>query len=171
MTISNQTKQQEQFLTKAHHDYEKGMNTYTFFKVHNHAMSRDLVQDTFIKTWAYITKGGNIETVKPFLYHILNHLIIDEYRKKKVVSLDVLIENGFQKSSDQHKRVVDILDGRIAILLIGDLSKKYAKVMHMRYAQDLSVQEISHITRQSKNAVTVRLSRGLVQLRALYNHK
>ena len=34
----------------AHHDFEKGLNSRAYFKVHNHETGEDLVQDTFTKT-------------------------------------------------------------------------------------------------------------------------
>ncbi|OGZ46268.1 MAG: hypothetical protein A3J54_00485 [Candidatus Ryanbacteria bacterium RIFCSPHIGHO2_02_FULL_45_13b] len=57
MMTKKQDVQQKAVLTLAYHDYAKGMNSYSFFKVHNHATSDDLVQDAFIKTWGYLTKG------------------------------------------------------------------------------------------------------------------
>lgn len=168
MTPKQKT-QREEKLTVAHHDYEKGMNSYAFFKVNNRVTSQDLVQDTFIKTWHYLVKGGKIGLMKPFLYHILNHLIIDEYRKHKTTSLDVLIEKGFEPSVDHSENIFNVFDGKAALLFIKYLPIKYAKVMRMRYAQDLSIREISLITGQSKNAVTVQIHRGLVKLKLLYN--
>ena len=145
------------------------MNSYSFFKVHNHATSDDLVQDTFIKTWSYLAKGGKIEIMKAFLYHILNQLIIDEYRKHKATSLDVLLEKGYEPSVDHSERVFNVFDGKAALLLIQHLPTKYQTVMRMRYAQDLSLREISLITGQSTNAVAVQAHRGLIKLKKLYN--
>ncbi|PIR60956.1 MAG: hypothetical protein COU68_01975, partial [Candidatus Pacebacteria bacterium CG10_big_fil_rev_8_21_14_0_10_45_6] len=79
-------------LTLAHRDFAKAMNSYSYFKVHNHSTSDDLVQDTFIKTWSYLARGGKIDLMKAFLYHVLNNLIIDEYRKRKNLSLDSLMD-------------------------------------------------------------------------------
>jgi len=158
-------------LNLAHHDYAKGMNLYSFFKVHNHGVSEELVQDTFMKTWKYLVKGGKIEFMRAFLYHVLNELIIDEYRKHKTISLDVLIERGYEPGIDHTEKVFNILDGKSALLLIQHLPVKYRRVMKMRYAQDLSLQEISLITGQSRNAVAVQVHRGLAKLKLLYNHK
>ncbi|OHB08875.1 MAG: hypothetical protein A3I86_00780 [Candidatus Zambryskibacteria bacterium RIFCSPLOWO2_02_FULL_39_14] len=169
MTKKQDTRQKA-ILTLAHHDYAKGMNSYSFFKVHNHATSDDLVQDTFIKTWSYLTKGGKIDIMKAFLYHILNQLIIDEYRKRKTTSLDVLLEKGFEPSVDHSERIFNVFDGKAALLLIQHLPAKYQTVMRMRYAQDLSLKEISLITGQSRNAVAVQSHRGLEKLKVLYNH-
>jgi len=162
--------QQKAVLTAAHRDYAKGLNAHAFFKIHNHAMGEDLVQDTFMKTWSYLVKGGKIDIMKAFLYHILNNLIVDEYRKRKTTSLDVLIEKGYTPGKDYSERLVNALDGKAALLLIQRLPERYKKVMRMRYIQDLSLAEMSLITGQSKNTIAVQLHRGLEKLKLLYNH-
>lgn len=159
----------EQLFTQAHHDFDKGLNAHAFLKIHNHATSGDLVQDTFIKTWSYLLKGGKIDTMKAFLYHVLNNLIIDQYRKHKTTSLDILLEKGYEpKATDPPEHLLNILDGKAALLLIARLPISYQKVMRMKYIQDLSLQEMSLITGQTKNALAVQLHRGLEKLKILY---
>lgn len=157
-------------MTSAHHDFEKGLTARAFFKVHNKATSDDLVQDTFMKTWSYLVKGGKIDLMKAFLYHVLNNLIIDEYRKHKTSSLEELLEKGFQPASD-HTRLFDTLDGKATMLLIQLLPDKYQKVIRMRYVQDLSLEEIAVLTGETKNAIAVQMHRGLKKLRDLYEHR
>ena len=167
MTPQQKVRQQA-VLTLAHNDYEKGLNAHAFFKIHDHAMGEDLVQDTFMKTWAYLVKGGKIDVMKAFLYHVLNNLIIDEYRKRKTTSLDVLLEKGYEPSIDHAENLFNILDGKAALLLIQRLPIKYQKVMRMRYTQSLSLKEMAIITGQSKNAMAVQVHRGLGKLKLLY---
>ncbi len=167
---SKEEKKQNMILTTAHHDFHRGMKRYSFFKVANQATSNDLVQDTFTKTWKYLVKGGKVILMKSFLYHILNDLIIDEYRKNKSVSLDSLIENGFEPKSEENEHHMNIFDGKIALNLIKLLPTKYCKVMKMKYAQNLTLSEISLITGQSKNTVAVQIHRGIEMLRILYSH-
>ncbi len=155
-------------LTVAHHDYEHGLNARALFKVQNQATSEDLVQVTFMKTWVYLAKGGKIDIMKAFLHHVLNGLIIDEYRKRKTTSLDSLLEKGFEPSYDNNERTLDVFDGKIAIDLINHLPKKYQKVMRMRYVQELTLKEMSLITGQSKNTIAVQAHRGLEKMKELY---
>lgn len=156
-------------LSRAHHDYEQALKRHSFFKLGNQALGNDLVQDTFIKTWSYLVKGGKIEVMKAFLYHVLNNLIVDEYRKRKSVSLDLLLEKGFEPSAvDQLGKFSDLLDGKKAALLIQKLPEKYRRVITMRYVQDLTLKEISLITGLSKNTITVQAYRGLEKLKVLY---
>lgn len=127
------------------------------------------MQSTFIKTWGYLVKGGKIDLMRAFLYHILNDLIVDEYRKRKTTSLDVLAEKGFEPSIDYSRRLFNILDGKAALLLINQLPEKYQKIMNMRYVQDLSLKEMSTTTKQTKETIAVQLFRGLEKLKLLYN--
>lgn len=168
MMTQKQKTERQKMLTVAHHDYESGLNNHAFFKTHDHTLGEDLVQDTFLKTWKYLAKGGKIDVMKAFLYHILNHLIVDQYRKHKTTSLDVLIEEGFEPGIDHKERLFNFLDGKRAISLIADLPEKYNKVMRMRYIQDLSLKEISLITGQSQNTAAVQVHRGLAKLKILY---
>ncbi|MFA6353420.1 MAG: RNA polymerase sigma factor [Candidatus Paceibacterota bacterium] len=156
-------------LTKAHNNFEKGLNARAYFKLSNHETGEDLVQHTFMKTWIYLVKGGKIEIMRAFLYHVLNNLIVDEYRKRKTTSLDVMMEKGFEPEAEDPKRLFNVLDGKVALLLIERLPEMYKKVMRMKYVQDLSIKEISLITGTSKATVAVQLHRGLEKLKILYN--
>ena len=160
---------QQIILTSAYNEYGKWLASRAFFKTSDHAMSQDLVQDTFTKTWSYLLKGGKVEIMKAFLYHVLNHLIVDEYRKHKSASLDSLTEQGFEPSAgDPSVRLFDSLDGKALVLLIQCLPAAYQKVIRMRYVQELSLKEISLITGKTRNAIAVQVHRGLAKLKSLY---
>jgi RNA polymerase sigma-70 factor (ECF subfamily) len=167
MTLKQEA-QRDKILTAAHHEYEKGLITHAFFKINNRAMGQDMVQDTFVKTWVYLAKGGKIDVMKAFLYHVLNNLIVDEYRRRKTTSLDGLMEKGFEPTTGNARSLIESLDGKAAMVLIARLPRAYQKVMRMRYVQDLSLKEMSFITGQSRNALAVQAHRGLEKLKVLY---
>ena len=160
--------QMQEILALAHRNHAKGLNARAFFKVHDHEIGEDLVQDTFMKTWSYLVKGGKIDVMKAFLYHVLNNLIIDQYRKHKTSSLDTLIESGFEPGIDNTESLMNVLDGKGALLLIQRLPVAYQKIMRMRYIQGLSLKEMSLITGQTKNTIAVQAHRGLEILKTLY---
>jgi RNA polymerase sigma-70 factor (ECF subfamily) len=168
MTASQIAKLQT-VLTNAHHEYEEALTSRAYFKIRDKSVCKDLVQDTFLKTWRYLVKGGKVHTMKAFLYHILNCLIVDEYRKHKTVALDVLTEKGFEPSFDNTENHLNFLDGEAVLPLIKKLPEIYRGVMRMRYVQDLTLEEISVITGQPKNTVAVQIHRGLIKLKLLYN--
>lgn len=162
-------------MTLAHLEYSKGLNSHAFFKLNNHAIGEDLVQDTFLKTWTYLVKGGEIILMKAFLYHVLNNLIIDEYRKRKNISLDDLLEKGYEaKDVDQENsisRSSDRLEGENAVELLESLPDLYRDIMNMKYVEDMSISEISNRTKKTKNSITVLLHRGLEKLKRLHANR
>lgn len=171
MITQTQMRRQRIVLTVAYANYKKGLLRYASGKTDDSALPDDLVQNTFLKTWGYLVRGGKVDVMEAFLFHILKALIIDEYRKRKVGSLDVLIEKGFEPAFDETRRLVDTLDGKQAVVLIGKLPVPYQKIMRLRYVQDLSIKEISLITSQSQNTVAVQAHRGLKKLKELYAHE
>lgn len=169
ITQEKEAQQLETVFMRAYRDYAQGLNAHAFFKVHDHTIGEELVQDTFIKTWSYLVKGGKIDMMRAFLYHVLKGLIVDEYRKHTTNSLDAMFEKGFEPSMGDPARLANVFDGRKAILLIARLPRKYQKVMRMRYVQDLSLTEIALITGQSKNTIAVQTHRGLAKLKMFYH--
>ncbi len=155
-------------MTIAHGDYRSILLKRALYKTNDPEVSKDLVQTTFLKTLLYLQKGEKVDLMRSFLYHVLNALIIDEYRKNKMMSLDVILEKGFEFGNDDHDRNIDILDGKEIILLIPQLPKKYEQIIRMRYIKNLSLKEISLITGQSENTVAVQAHRGLIKLKKLY---
>ena len=155
-------------LALAHTEYNHSLNLHAYFKTHNKFLSEDLVQETFLKTWSYLVKGGEIVLMKAFLYHVLNNLIIDEYRKKKTTSLDDLLEKGYEPSVGGKEKLLNFLDGSRATELMEKLPKKYREVMKSRYKEEMSLEEISEATGKTKNAIAVQLHRGLAKLKALH---
>ncbi len=165
-TIMEQNRQE--IFIRAYGDYEKSLLRRSLFKVGDKALADDLVQTTFLKTWEYLVKRGNIDSMKAFLFNVLNNLIVDEYRKEKPVSLDVLSEGGFHVEIDDSEQLFNIIDGKNAIMMIPLLSEKYRKVITMRYLEDLPLKDIALATNQSKNTVAVQIHRGVEKLAILF---
>lgn len=157
-------------ITVAHDNHNDGLLRRALYKTSDSEVSKDMVQTTFLKTLTYLQKGGKIDLMRSFLNHVLNDLIVDEYRyrKNKTSSLDVLLENGFEPGMDDSKRHIDVLDGKAIILLIPQLPKKYEVVVRLRYLNGLSLKEMALITGQSENTVAVQVHRGMAKLKKLY---
>lgn len=151
----------------AHVLHQTNLTKRAVYKTNDVDLGEDLVQVTFLKTLLYLRRGGKIHVMRAFLNHVLSDLITDEYRKRKVVSLDKLLENGLEIGVDNSERQVDVLDGKQIVDLIDQLPAKYRVVMRMRYMQDLSLKEMSLITGQSQNTIAVQSHRGMQKLRAI----
>lgn len=79
--------------------YTSELYSWAFHKVSDPELARDLVQDTFLAVAEKISTFKGESSPKTWLFSILNHKIIDFYRKK--VNKPVSIENQtFQKFFD-----------------------------------------------------------------------
>lgn len=161
-------KAQEEFIA-GYDKWSDDLFRYAYFKVSNRDLALDLVQDTFTKSWEYITSGNKVKKLRPFLYKTLRNLIIDHYRKKKSESLDNLIEEGFDFGYDETDMIENKLLGENIWDKIKDLDDKYQEVLMLRYADDLSITEISALIKESENNVSVRIHRGLTKLKEISN--
>jgi len=101
---------------------------------------------------------------------VLNNSIVDEYRKRKTVSLDLLLKKGFEPQIEVFsERLVNIIDAKDVYVLILQLPERYQRVIKMRFMQDLSLKEMSLITGQTQNTVAVQVHRGLAKLKVLHD--
>lgn len=156
----------ENFLS-AYDTYSDALFRHCYFRVFDKELATDLVQETFCKTWVSISNGKNIENMRAFLYRVLHNLIIDHIRKKKAVSLDQMMEEGF---SPQDTSLPDLEERMIAKDIIEKLEKldeSYREIIQMRYIDDLSIHEIASVLNISENAVSVRVHRGIVKFREI----
>lgn len=140
---------------------------HCYFRVWNREQARDLTQECFLRTWEYYSSGKDIKNLKGFLYRVANNLIIDYARKKKSLSLDELYEQGFDPEIDEREKVDASLDSQQVIEVLQKLDPKYRDFVMMRYVDEFAPSEIAEITGLTADAVSVRIHRGVKQLRDL----
>lgn len=157
---------------KAFDEYNDALFRHAVLRVSNREKAIDLVHDTYTKVWSYIRDGYEIESFRPFLYKVLNNLIIDEYRKRKESSLDALLEQegvdegSFDELSESSVEVLAAtIDGQKAFKLLEELPDQYREVIVLRFVDQLGPREISELIEESENVISVRLHRGLKLLR------
>lgn len=170
-TTDNVSNHETRFL-KAFEEYNDALFRHALFRISDREKAIDLVHDTYTKVWSYVRDGYQIDSFRPFLYKVLNNLIIDAYRKKKESSLDALLEiDGVDEGSfnDLSESTVESLaatiDGRKAFELLDELPDQYREAIIYRFVDQLGPSEISELTEESENVISVRIHRGLKLLR------
>ncbi len=170
-TAKRMVGQEERFL-EAFDTYHEALFRHATLRLSDRERAIDLVHDTYTKVWSYIKDGHTVEQFRPFLYKVLNNLIVDEYRKRREQSLDALLavegvdEGAFpdlQESSVES--LAATLDGRKAFEALDALPREYKEVIILRFVDGLGPKEISLLLEESENVVSVRLHRALGQLR------
>lgn len=140
---------------------------YCFWKCSDREVGQDLMQETFLRFWQCLQRNDRILIARAFLYRIAHNLFVDHVRKKKEVSLDGLLEAGFEPSVDPWQRTFNCLDAEKPLRRLGRMPKPYRQVLQRRFVQGLPPAEIAMITGESANTVSVRIFRGLKHLRVL----
>jgi RNA polymerase sigma-70 factor (ECF subfamily) len=143
---------------------------HVLLRMRDREKTKDIVQDTFSKTWLYMAEGKEIEHIRAFLFRVANNLIIDSARKKKSSSLDTMIdEDGYEIADDTITDPSEIQGVREVLKLLSELDEIYRIAITMRYMDEMSPREIATILGVSENVVSVRIHRGIERLQSLYN--
>ncbi|MDO8600761.1 MAG: RNA polymerase sigma factor [bacterium] len=161
--------EQNDTFIKAYDDFSDAIFRHCYFRVGNRELARDLMQETFTRTWTHISAEKPLQNIRAFLYRVATNLIIDESRKKKTSSLDGLREQGFDPGEDTREKLTASVDAKIVLRVLETLSPEYRAVVTMRYVDDFSPKEIAEVLGESENAVSVRLHRAIQKLREQSN--
>ena len=156
---------------KAYEAYADALFRHCYYRVYDRELAKDLVQEAFCRTWDYLSRGNDINNLRAFLYQVLRNIIADEIRKKKHISLDQLIEEGFSPANETNPNVEQKLIAKDVVRTLNLLDEPYREVMQLRFIDDLSLKEISTVLQVSENTISVRIHRGIKKLRKLTGEK
>ena len=167
--MDHQQHTEEAFL-KLYDDVAEPLFRHCYFRVSSRELAEDLTQEAFLRMWNYLAAGNAVDNPKALLYRIAGNLIIDHYRRKKEVSLDMLAEDGYDPAGDGADSILDQAEGQKALELLEKLEPQYREILTLRYVSDLSITEIAEVVGQSENAVSVRIHRGIQKLKTIFHH-
>lgn len=173
------TSAQQLLFIEAYNRYHRHLFNYANMRTGNVDAAHDLVQETLLRVWEQMSTGFVPDNCKAFLFKVLRNIIIDEWRKKKEVGLDVLLggvectnddEDGLTPSHpdlicderDAIERSIDV--SRLApkaIKLLRHLPIGYRRVLALRYLNELGPSEIADEIGLSVNVISVRIHRGM----------
>ena len=157
--------------SKTYDEHSDAIFRYAYFKLSDTEKAKDVVQDTFVKFWEYISADveNELQNVKALLYRIALNTIIDLYRKRKTFSLDTLADDGFDPAFEPEQDVFERHESEAVLRAISELEEEDKNIMFMRYIEGLSFDDIAEVTGQRSNTVTVKVHRLLKQLRQSLN--
>lgn len=162
----DQEKLEKEFL-KSYDDFADAIFRHCYFRVSDRELAKDLVQETFARSWKYLAQGKIIQNIKAFLYKTANNLIIDHYKKKKELSLDELNEVSASLASDEDLKIQSRAETKEILNILNKLKPTYKEALTMRYFNELSVKEIAEILDESENNISVRIHRAINDLKKI----
>lgn len=160
----------ETLFLKLYDEYAIPIFRHCYFRVSSRELAEDLTQEAFMRIWNYLAQEKTIDNPKAFVYRIADNLIVDYYRKKKELSLDIMSERGFDPAGDGAASILDYAAGREAREVLEQLEPIHREVLLLRYVADLPIQDIASIIGESENVVSVRIHRAIQKLKKLLTH-
>ncbi len=143
---------------------------FCLLRTSDREVALDFTQDTFMRFWNSLAIGKDIKNYRTFLFTIARNIVIDWYRKKKSLSLEAIMDNygegyGLQFASEDDVEMRG--EAEYLVRKIRELPEPYSNAVYLRCVEELKPREISEILGESANVISVRISRGLEQLRKL----
>lgn len=166
--MSNEQDKQALF-GKLFEEYQDAIFRFTLFRVGSRSIALDITQDTFIRLWGYLAKGGKIKHEQAFVYRVAKNAVIDYYKKSKSSSLDSLLESGYEPETNIHTEEIFRNDDIKMIQgLLEDLDEESKQIIFLRYTEEKPIEEIAILFGKSTNAMTVRIHRIIQKLKTRY---
>jgi RNA polymerase sigma-70 factor (ECF subfamily) len=153
--------------------YQHRLLRYLLFLTGNREIAEDLFQETWMRVLTRGTQYNGAARFDTWLFTIARNLVIDFRRKRTMASLEEMCENDgderpFEVPSndpnpfDQYQSSENA--ERIAGALL-TLDPLHREVLVLRFHEELSLEEISQVTRSPLSTVKSRLYRGLASLK------
>lgn len=157
----------EALIEEAYNTYADAIFRHCYYRLLDREKAKELMQETFIKTFEYAKKGQAIENIRALLYRVANNLVVDFVRKNKEVSLDHLMEAGFDPTGSDDDTMKARLEEQRIRTTLHQLDPDDRELIVMRYIDDLKPQEIADMMGLTANVVSVRIHRALKELKSI----
>ena len=148
---------------------------FCLIRVSDREQALDITQETFLRFWQNLVASKKIRNNRAFIFTIAHHLIIDWYRKKKSIPFKDMSNPDSEENEKEtpydppddttEESTMITAEGRYFMGKINELTPSNRDSVYLRFVEDLSPTEIAEILGISTNAVSVRINRGLLELK------
>lgn len=147
-------------------EFSSELYRYINSKVNNKYDSEDILQDIFIKIYENIDKVDDQSKLKSWIYRITKNTIIDYYRKKKDISIDIKeFEKGLEEDNSSDNMNEEI--SKCLEKMIFELPKKYQEVIELYDTKGMKHKEISEKLDITISCSKMRVQRGKAKLKEI----
>ncbi|MBU1895559.1 sigma-70 family RNA polymerase sigma factor [Patescibacteria group bacterium] len=140
----------------------------------NHEDAEDILQDSFIKMYQNLNAFDPKLKFSSWAYRITHNQVISEYRKKKSRPLfyfseivDEMLTSLKEGNSLEDKIDADLQNKKI-LKIINELDKKYREVMHLKFIENKTYEEISDILQKPIGTVGTLINRAKKKFKKEY---
>lgn len=153
--------------------YEKKMARYASKFLFGYDDSKDLIQDIFIKAYVNIQSFDSSRVFSPWLYRIAHNEFINAIKKRGKEKLtffdpDTLFPHPvYEDHKEEEMDAVELK--KMLDVCIDKLDPKYREPLVLFYYEDIDYKRIAEILRIPVSTVGIRLKRGKVSLKKIFD--
>lgn len=136
---------------------------YCLWHAPNPSLAEDATQETFFKAIRYLDRYSHKGKFKAYLYQIAANTCIDMGRKKYLG--DVSFEDLSEELSGDGSGLEQLQSDIFLQQLVRQLPEDTRELVLLRYGQELTLREISHVTGIPLRTVQSKLRRALQTLK------
>jgi RNA polymerase sigma-70 factor (ECF subfamily) len=144
--------------------------------VRRQADAEDVVADTFVKAWKHIDSFRLTMNFRTWLFTIARNTAFDLARKRKVYAFsefdtdtgeNILINSLTLEEESAIERLAREEDAETVRTALLAMSPIHQEILHLRYGEDMTFEEISMVVKKPMNTVKSQARRGLIELKKL----
>lgn len=157
---------------QAYDAHAPALYRFALFKVNSRELAEDLVSQTFLQTWQYLSRGEHISAWKMFLFRTINNLIVNHYRRKHLepILVDERTDVTLATIIDE-RHLPNVLnrslESRSIIEAFNLLPQEQKEILLWRFVDDMSIEDIAHITGKNKSAIYVSIHRSMKKMHVI----
>ncbi|WP_456279428.1 sigma-70 family RNA polymerase sigma factor [Bacillus sp. AK128] len=139
---------------------------YSYVK--NKEVAKDLTQEVFIKCFQKLNQYNQKSSLKTWLWRIaINHCkdYLKSWQYRHIVVSEEKSKLSSSQKSDVENLIIQKYEDEELALTVMDLPDPYREVIYLFYFEELSIKEMSYLTKLNENTIKTRLKRAKELLR------
>ncbi len=156
--------------------YQHRLLRYLLYLTGNRDTAEDLFQEVWMRVLVHGSQFNGRSRFETWLFTIARNLVIDQSRKRTMISLDELIDGAgdddramsFEVAAGDptpFDRVNSLEDREMIAAALLELDVLHREVLVLRFHEELSLEEIAKVTRAPLSTIKSRLYRGLAMIK------
>jgi RNA polymerase sigma-70 factor (ECF subfamily) len=170
-----ENKKLKKIFENAYAEHTDGLFRFVLYKVSDKEQAMDILQEVYVRFWETLKKEP-IDQPRALLYRIARNLVIDWYKKKKSINMQMFQEGDGGEGEvylDMFASNIPgaeiLLEAKIVIEKIQNLEPIYKEALYLRFVEEMTPKEIAEVLGESSNVISVRINRGIKLLKEKMN--
>lgn len=158
----------ELLLNELINSYGNELKRIAYLYVKDHSQCEDIIQEVFISCYKHLDTFRKESSYKTWLIRITINKCKDYQRRwsfRNIVYKPVIDQINQGKASSAESVLESRENTDLLIDALSKLPHKYKEVLILYYYQNMSMKEISDVTKMNMNTVKARLARGKRRLK------